>query len=180
MFFHENWMLTGSVFCIYCLRLYGNGLSQQKKMLYIKFLLAVPTLPFWNGLRCRKWAQTGCKIDIFRHYYPIFRPPLQVMCNSGKRWYCFRRNRHIDTWFAFHMSTANRPRPKHDIVFFAHRPVHWHPFFTPQPSRLEGYCRHGPGGRADWRLGGRLPDLWNPYLCNRMKDFLRSKFYGIV
>ena len=30
--------------------------------------------------------------------------------------------------------------------------------FTPQPSGLEGYCRHGPGGRAggraDWRAGG--------------------------
>ena len=48
--------------------------------------------------------------------------------------------------------------------------------FTPQPSGLEGYCRHGPGGRA----GGRLPDLRNPYLCNRLMDFLRSKFYGIV
>ena len=62
------------------------------------------------------------------------------------------------------------------------------PFFTPQPSGLEGYCRHGPGGRAGGRTGGRaggraggrLPDLWNPYLCNRWMDFLRSKFYGIV
>ena len=40
------------------------------------------------------------------------------------------------------------------------------------------------GGRADWRAGGRsggrLPDLRNPYLCNRLMDFLRSKFYGIV
>ena len=40
------------------------------------------------------------------------------------------------------------------------------------------------GGRADWRSGGRsggrLPDLRNPYLCNRLIDFLRSKFYGIV
>ena len=64
--------------------------------------------------------------------------------------------------------------------------------FTPQPSGLEGYCRHGPGGRAGGRVGvrtggraggragGRLPDLRNPYLCNRLMDFLRSKFYGIV
>ena len=52
--------------------------------------------------------------------------------------------------------------------------------FTPQPSGLEGYCRHGPGGRAGGRSGGRLPDLRNPYLCNRLMDFLRSKFYGIV
>ena len=56
--------------------------------------------------------------------------------------------------------------------------------FTPQPSGLEGYCRHGPGGRAGGRAGGqsggRLPDLRNPYLCNRLMDFLRSKFYGIV
>ena len=44
--------------------------------------------------------------------------------------------------------------------------------FTPQPSGLEGYCRHGPGGR--------LPNLRNPYLCNRLTDFLHSKFCGIV
>ena len=54
------------------------------------------------------------------------------------------------------------------------------PFFTPQPSGLEGYCRHGPGGRAGGRSGGRLPDLRNTYLCNRSMDFLHSKFYGIV
>ena len=48
--------------------------------------------------------------------------------------------------------------------------------FTPQPSGLEGYCRHGPGGR----LGGRLPNLRNPYLGNRLTDFLNSKFCGIV
>ena len=57
------------------------------------------------------------------------------------------------------------------------------PFITPQPSGLEGFYRHGPGGRAggraDWRAGGRLPDLRNPYLCNRLMDFLHSKFYGI-
>ena len=35
-------------------------------------------------------------------------------------------------------------------------------------------------GRAVGRSGGRLPDLRNPYLCNRLMDFLRSKFYGIV
>ena len=32
------------------------------------------------------------------------------------------------------------------------------------------------GGQAD----GRLPDLRNPYLCNRSTCFLRSKFCGIV
>ena len=44
--------------------------------------------------------------------------------------------------------------------------------FTPQPSGLEGYGRLGPGGR--------LPNLRNPYFCNRLMDFLRSKFCGIV
>ena len=34
--------------------------------------------------------------------------------------------------------------------------------------------------RADGRAGGRLPNLRNPYLCNRLTDFLHSKFYGIV
>ena len=28
----------------------------------------------------------------------------------------------------------------------------WFHFFTPQPSRLEGYCCHDPGGRAAARL----------------------------
>ena len=45
------------------------------------------------------------------------------------------------------------------------------------PSGLEGYYYHGPGGRAS---GGRLPDLGNPYLCNRLTDFLHSKFAVIV
>ena len=48
--------------------------------------------------------------------------------------------------------------------------------FTPQLSGLEGYCCHGPGGR----LGGRLPNLRNPYLGNHLTDFLNSKFCGIV
>ena len=48
--------------------------------------------------------------------------------------------------------------------------------FTPQPSGLEGYCHNGPGGRPD----GRLPDLRNLYLCNRLMDYLHSKFCGIV
>ena len=52
--------------------------------------------------------------------------------------------------------------------------------FTPQPFGLEGYCRHGSGGRVGGRPGGRLPNLLNPYLCNRLTDFLHSKFYGIV
>ena len=51
-----------------------------------------------------------------------------------------------------------------------------HTIFTPQPSGLEGYCRHSPGGRA----GRWLPNLRNPHLCNRLMDFLHSKFCGIV
>ena len=46
------------------------------------------------------------------------------------------------------------------------------------PLSLEGYCPHGPGGRAAG--GGRLPDLWTPYLCKRLTHFLHSKFCGIV
>ena len=30
------------------------------------------------------------------------------------------------------------------------------------------------------RAGGQLPNLRNPYLCNRLTDFLHSKFYAIV
>ena len=34
--------------------------------------------------------------------------------------------------------------------------------------------------RASGRLGGRLPNLRNPYLGNCLTDFLNSKFCGIV
>ena len=47
-------------------------------------------------------------------------------------------------------------------------------------SSRSGRAGGRTGGRAGRRSGGRLPDLRNPYLCNRLKDFLRSKFYGIV
>ena len=30
--------------------------------------------------------------------------------------------------------------------------------FTPQPSGLEGYCRHGPGGRAVGRAAAKLAE----------------------
>ena len=50
--------------------------------------------------------------------------------------------------------------------------------FTSQPSGLEGYCRHGLGSRAVGWSGGWLPDLCNPYLCNRLTDFICSKFCG--
>ena len=36
------------------------------------------------------------------------------------------------------------------------------------------------GGVLSSRLGGRLPNLRNPYLSNRLTDFLNSKFCGIV
>ena len=46
--------------------------------------------------------------------------------------------------------------------------------------RAGGRAGGRTGGRAGGRSGGRLPDLRNPYLCNRLMDFLCSKFYGIV
>ena len=56
--------------------------------------------------------------------------------------------------------------------------------FTPQPSGLEGYCCHGPGRRVGRRVvgwaGRPLPNLRNPYLCNRLMEFLHSKFCEIV
>ena len=32
------------------------------------------------------------------------------------------------------------------------------PFFTPQPSGLEGYCRHGSGGRAVGRAAAKFAE----------------------
>ena len=41
------------------------------------------------------------------------------------------------------------------ISFLVDVEVGWsRTLFTPQPSGLEGYCRHGPGGRAGGRAGG--------------------------
>ena len=51
--------------------------------------------------------------------------------------------------------------------------------FYPSALRAGGVLS-SRSGRAGGRLGGRLPNLRNPYLCNRLMDFLRSKFYGIV
>ena len=52
--------------------------------------------------------------------------------------------------------------------------------FTPQPFWQEGYCHHNLGGWAGVQASGWLPNLRNPYLCNRLTDFLHSKFCGIV
>ena len=56
-------------------------------------------------------------------------------------------------------------------------------FFTPffskfYPSAFQaGGVLSSRSGRAG---GGRLPDLWTPYLCKRLTHFLHSKFCGIV
>ena len=55
----------------------------------------------------------------------------------------------------------------------------WKLHFYPSALRAGGVLS-SRSGRAGGRSGGRLPDLRNPYLCNRLMDFLRSKFYGIV
>ena len=47
-------------------------------------------------------------------------------------------------------------------------------------SSRSGRANGRVGGRAGGRLGGRLPNLRNPYLCNRLMDFLNSKLCGIV
>ena len=33
-----------------------------------------------------------------------------------------------------------------------------HELITPQPSGLEGYCRHGPGGRPGGRAAAKLAE----------------------
>ena len=47
--------------------------------------------------------------------------------------------------------------------------------FYPSALRAGGVLSSRSG-----RMGGRLPNLRNPYLCNRLTDFLHSKLYGIV
>ena len=51
--------------------------------------------------------------------------------------------------------------------------------FYPSALRAGGVLS-SQSGRAGGRPGGRLPNLRNPYLCNRLMDFLDSKFCGIV
>ena len=49
------------------------------------------------------------------------------------------------------------------------------------PSALwAGGVLSSRSGRVGSRSGGRLPDLRNPYLCDRSTDYLHSKFCGIV
>ena len=54
--------------------------------------------------------------------------------------------------------------------------------FYPSAHRAGGVLSSlsGAGGRVGGRSGGRLPNLRTPYLCKRLKDFLNSKFCGIV
>ena len=56
--------------------------------------------------------------------------------------------------------------------------MHWNNVFLPcSPPGWRGIVvTVWAGGRAVGRSGRRLPDLRNPYLCNRLMDFLRSKF----
>ena len=51
--------------------------------------------------------------------------------------------------------------------------------FYPSALRAGGVLS-SRSGRAAGRPGGRLRNLRNPYLCNRLMDFLHSKFCGIV
>ena len=51
----------------------------------------------------------------------------------------------------------------------------WPVHFYPSALRARGVLSSRSG-----RAGGRLPNLRNPYLCNRLMDFLHSKFCGIV
>ena len=51
--------------------------------------------------------------------------------------------------------------------------------FYPSALRAGGVLL-SRSGRAGGLPGGPLPDLRNPYLCNRLTDFLHSKFCGIV
>ena len=55
--------------------------------------------------------------------------------------------------------------------------------FYPSALGAGGVLSSRSGRVGVWtggRLGGRLPNLRNPYLGNRSTDFLNSKFCGIV
>ena len=66
-------------------------------------------------------------------------------------------------------------------LYFGKTKVFVIPNITFYPSALRaGGVLSSRSGRAGGRPGGRLPNLRNPYLCNRLMDFLHSKFCGIV
>ena len=53
-------------------------------------------------------------------------------------------------------------------------------FLLLSPSGWRGIVTVRAGGWVAGRAVGRLPNLQNPYLSNRLTDFLHSKFCGIV
>ena len=57
--------------------------------------------------------------------------------------------------------------------------VHAKNHFYPSALRAGGVLS-SRFGRVGEQPGGRLPNVRNPYLCNRFTDFLHSKFCGIV
>ena len=88
-----------------------------------------------------KWAQANCHarsaLNIYLHV---------KQTSEGVMFVSFILQ--LFTWLMQHKSS---------ISYFPWKlfcdPFHkW--LFTPQPSGLEGYCRHGPGGRAGGRAGG--------------------------
>ena len=83
-------------------------------------------------------------------------------------------------WMVFSVRPSVRPSVRLSVCLSV-----CHTFLPLSPPGWRGIVvTVRAGGRAGWlaggRAGGRLPDLRNPYLCNRLMDFLRSKLYGIV
>ena len=77
-----------------------------------------------------------------------------------------------DRWIP-HSRCCENPAPAKALAGFSR---HLSAGFTDLNPAPRGLSLYGPGGR----LGGRLPNLRNPYLCNRLTDFLHSKFCEIV
>ena len=120
------------------------------------------------------WLAIKNLIHDFPHWsesYSAERNKKSVICeNDIERVITFDLNSIYNKWTC--LIYAHIHRSQHEVIY------KWFLQFLPlsPPSWTGIVVTVRVGGQP----GGLLPDLRNPYLCNRLTYFLRSKFCGII